>query len=202
MAIVAGVRFGVRVPEETFASSQEESMQKLSTAWLLWAALACGSCDNGTTADYTPPDPFVGRWSCNETRTLTFTSPAGSPDATSQTSFILNTAVTDGEVAMYATSEAGASCRLNFTETEGGTSAMLMTGQSCTTGDGIMLSYQMGTADIGATGLQTNLAFGFTETLQDDAGSSLDAAGMGTTSSLCSRIYAPVGGGSPGGGGW
>src|SRR5262245_5972291 len=131
-------------------------MQKLSTAWLLWAALASLGCE-GAPGDSAPVDPFLGRWSCGETRTLTFSTPAGSPDATTQTRFVLNVAVADGQITMYATSEAGVPCQLKFTES--GTSATLMTGQSCMTPDGIQLDYKMGTADLTAAGLQTSLTF-------------------------------------------
>jgi hypothetical protein len=173
-------------------------MQKLPTPWLLLAALACGACE--TVPQTAPGDPFVGRWSCGETRTLTFTAPAGSPDATTKSFFVLNSNVVDGQLSLYATNEAGAPCRLNFTEK--GTSATLMTGQSCMTLDGITLNYTMGTADIGATGLETNLTFDFAGTLQDvDAGTSPNAAGSGTISTVCSRIVAS-GSGATGGGGW
>jgi hypothetical protein len=102
-------------------------MHKLSPAWLLLAAVACGACE-GSAVDDTPVDPFVGRWSCTETRTLKFTTPAGAPDATSKNVFILNSAIgADGHLSTYATTEAGAPCALRFTEN--GMSAVLMTGQ-------------------------------------------------------------------------
>ncbi len=176
-------------------------MQKLPTAWLLLAGLACGACGNTSSTGDTQGDPFVGRWSCTETRTLTFSAPAGSPDATGLSKFVINSNVADGQLSLYASTDAGVSCRLNFTEK--GTSATLMTGQSCTTSDGLTLNYTTGTAGIGSKGLETNLMFDFAGTLQDaDGGTSPNAAGSGTITSLCARIVSPVSGGATGGGGW
>jgi hypothetical protein len=175
-------------------------MKNLPTSWLLLAVLACGACESAPTEP--PIDPFIGRWSCTQTRTLTFTTPAGSPDSTTQSRFLLNTNVADGKLSTYEINEAGAPCRLDFTEK--GTSALLMDGQACMSVDGITLTYKMGTADLGATGLQTNLLFDFAGMLGMDGGAPLDSTGSGTITSLCAKMYGSgaSGGGATGGGGW
>jgi hypothetical protein len=132
-------------------------------------------------------DPFIGRWTCTETRTLTFTTPAGSPDGTTQSRLVLDATIADDYVSMYETNEGRAPCRLNYTKTE--TSAVLMDGQGCLTLDGITLTYKMGTADVGSTRLQTNLVFDFYGLLEDPVGGSLvDATGTGTITSVCARV--------------
>jgi hypothetical protein len=145
-------------------------------------------------------DPLVGKWSCAETRALTFTAPAGTADATAMSQLMLTVAVSSGKVTAYAQSEAGAPCTLSFTEM--GTSAILDGGQTCAAPDGITLTYKMGMAELGSMGLQTNLVFDFAGMLQTSTGAApLDATGSGTTASLCSKVV-PRGSGATGGGGW
>jgi hypothetical protein len=176
-------------------------MQRFSSAWLLIATIVGAGC--GQTADDPPIDPFVGRWSCAETRTLTFTTPASSPEAKSMSRFNVNSAVADGQLSLFTATDAGVSCRLNF-KTEGSTSAVILADQSCATNDGITLTYTAGNADVGATGLHTSLMFDFAGALtSSDGGSPLDSTGSGTSTSLCSRLASSGGSGGPsGGGGW
>ena len=174
-------------------------MRNLPTVALVMAALACGACQGAASAP--PIDPFMGKWSCTEMRTLTFTTPAGSPDATLQSRFIVVASVADGKVSLFSQSDAGVSCTLRFSEE--GQSATLMTGQTCSSTDGIMLSYMMGSANLDASGLHTNLSFGFAGTLEGtDSGVPLDAAGSGTSTSTCARVAVLGGSGATGGGGW
>jgi hypothetical protein len=195
---MARFSFGVRVLGK-FASSPEENMQKLLGAWLLCAAIV--GCSGGDSGDDTPVDPFNGRWSCGETRTLTFATPPGMPDATAMSRFNVNSSVADGQLSLLTSIDAGVSCRLNFKST--GTSAELIAGQTCTTSDGITLTYKSGNASVGATGLHTSLVFDFAGALViSDGGAPLDATGSGTTASICSRIVSSGGGGVTGGGGW
>jgi hypothetical protein len=167
------------------------------------AALAAGACEDSPAGDGAPPaDPFVGRWTCTETRTLTFATPPGSPDATTQSKYYGTASVVDDQLSIYgATTDAGA-CRLDFKKS--GTSALLMDGQTCTTLDGIVLTYKSGTADVGVKGLETSLAFDFAGALAVDGGSPLDASGSGTTTTTCAKIVPPprATSGATGGGGW
>ena len=98
-------------------------------------------CAHAPAGDGAVYSPFMGRWSCTETRTLTFATPAGSPDAKTETRFIVTANVADGVLAIYATNEAGANCTLNYKET--GASALLMDSQSCTALDGITLTLSL-----------------------------------------------------------
>jgi hypothetical protein len=134
---------------------------------------------------------------------LTFTTPAGSPEAKSMSRFNVNSNVADGQLSLFTATDAGVSCRLNF-KTEGSTSAVILKDQSCTTSDGITLAYTAGDVSVGATGLHTSLMFDFAGALTtSDGGSPLDSAGSGTSTSLCSRLAASGGSGGPsGGGGW
>jgi hypothetical protein len=161
-----------------------------------FAGLACTSASNAP-----PVDPFLGKWSCAETRTLTFVTPADQAPtrAVAQSIFVLG--MLSGKLTATALSEAGVSCSLGFTEM--GSSAMLANGQSCPTADGMTLTYTTGTADVGSFGLRTNLAFEFAGMLPDPAGGApLDSTGSGTTVSTCSRIAPLNSGGPTGGGGW
>src|SRR4051794_33385747 len=92
---VAGVFCDVRIRRD-FRLSSEESMRNLPTALALLAVLACGACETGS--DDTPVDPFIGKWSCFETRTLTFTTPAGSQSASGKSQFFVYANVADGQL--------------------------------------------------------------------------------------------------------
>ena len=174
-------------------------MKSLPIAPFFLAAFAGLACTG--TSNSAPVDPFLGRWSCAETRTLTFAMPADEAPASAVTHTIVVLGMSNGQLMATAQSEAGVSCALGFTEM--GSSAMLAKGQSCPTEDGMTLTYTMGTADVGTFGLRANLAFDFAGMLSSPTGASpIDSMGTGTTASTCSRI-APVNFGGPtGGGGW
>ncbi len=174
-------------------------MGNLRTFTVVAAAVACGACES-TVA---PPagDPFVGKWTCDETRTLTFATPTGTPDASATTRYSLVVSSTIGNFSAYAQDEAGASCKLDYNEMD--KSAVLVSGQSCTDGGGMTLTYKMGTADITTAGLQTNLAFDFSGTIaQSGSATAVDATGSGTITSTCWKVYTTGGGAGVGGGGW
>jgi hypothetical protein len=180
--------------------NSEEIMNCLPIAAIIFAALACGAC-GGESAPTTPADPFVGKWSCAETRTLTFTTPPGMPQAVTMTRSILGVGPQNDRLLMSGQTEAGVNCSLAFSEKD--SSATLASGQSCPTVEGITLTFTMGTADVGTSGLHTDLAFDFAGMLQDSSGGApLDSAGSGTAVSTCSRIVPVNPGGPPGGGGW
>src|SRR6266478_2410190 len=62
--------FGDRLPVPSLFHLIGGTMGNLRTFAVVAAAVACGACES-TVA---PPagDPFVGKWTCDETRTLTF----------------------------------------------------------------------------------------------------------------------------------
>jgi hypothetical protein len=173
-------------------------MGNLRTFAVVAAAVACGACES-TVA---PPagDPFLGGWTCDETRTLTFATPAGTPDASAKTRYSLVVSTSNGKLSAYAQNEAGATCKLDYNEMD--KSAVLVSGQSCMDGGGMTLIYKMGTADITTVGLLTNLAFDFSGTIAQSGGAAaVDATGSGTVTSTCWKTYTG-GGAGVGGGGW
>jgi hypothetical protein len=190
-----------RVPfRKAFRLNSEEMMNDLPIAAVLFAAFACSACGGNSTPPV-PSDPFVGKWTCTETRTLTFATPAGTPQAVATTRAIVGVSPSNDSILMTAQTEAGVHCSLSFSEKEA--SATLASGQSCPTVEGMTLTYTMGTADVGDSGLHTNLNFDFTGMLPDSSGGApLDASGTGTAVSACSRIVPISSSGPTGGGGW
>jgi hypothetical protein len=167
-------------------------------ARVLLAALVCAGCGN-STAGGPAGDPFAGKWSCVDDRSLTFAMPSGSASAHAASQSIVLIAADGAKLTAVAQTEAGARCSLSFTES--GSQATLASDQSCAGEDGLTLTYTSGTATLGST-LQSNLAFDFTGTMATSAGSAPVAVqGSGVTQSVCSKIVA-VSSGPPGGGGW
>jgi hypothetical protein len=174
-------------------------MEKLALV-LCSAVLVCGGCNEAS--DEPSDDPFFGKWSCTETRTLTFTTPAGTPDATSMATSAVLTWQSQGQISMDSKTDGGVLCRIAFTEREKGVRADLPADQSCVTSDGLTLAFKMGEATIDMTGLHVSLAFAFSGTVQDaDAGAPVAATGTGTTAMACTKIV-PLSAGGSSGGGW
>jgi hypothetical protein len=174
-------------------------MGNLSIRGFFFGVLVCAGCSNGAAAG-PPADPFMGKWACADDRALTFAMPSGSPEARSSSRTIVSIATDGSMLNAVAQTEAGAHCSLAFTES--GTQATLVSGQSCQGQDGLTLTYTTGTATLGASGLQSSLAFDFTGMMATSAGTAPVAVeGNGTTQSVCSKIVT-VSLGSTGGGGW
>jgi hypothetical protein len=168
---------------------------------LVLVALACAACGTETTPP--PGDPFLGSWTCDETRTLKFTAPANTPDAAAMVRTMLFVTAENGKLTAVAKNEAGASCKLEYNEMDA--SAVLVSGQSCMDSDGITLTYKTGNVAVGSSGLHGNVEFDFAGMLAGSMGAApIDASGSGTTTSACFKVY--VGGGGTGvgvgGGGW
>jgi hypothetical protein len=174
-------------------------MSNVSTRGFVLGALICAGCGNGE-ASSPPGDPFAGKWSCADDRSLTFAMPSGSSDAHASSRSIVAIATDGTKLTAVAQTEAGARCSLAFSEIGG--QATLASGQSCDGQDGLTLTYTAGTATLGASGLQSNLAFDFSGMMATSAGSAPVAVeGNGVTASVCSKIV-QVSSGPPGGGGW
>ncbi len=173
-------------------------MEKLA-AVLCSAVLVCGACNDAS--DQPADDPFFGRWSCTDTRTLTFTAPAGTPDLASMTPSMMLTWMTMGQIVMDSKTDGGVLCRIAFTEKEKGVRAELPAEQSCETRDALTLFFTTGTALLDMSGLHVNLAFAFSGPLPAaDGGAAVAASGTGTTDMICQKIAPPPSGGSSGGG--
>jgi len=173
-------------------------MHKL-TFVLCSAAFACAACNEAT--DEPSSDPFLGKWSCTETRTLQFTSPAGTADATSVAHSTIVVGLIQGQLTMDSQPDGGMFCPTAFTEKEKGVNGDLPSGQSCQTLDGLSLNYTMGQVTLDMTGMHMTLAFGFAGTQQlGDGGAPVAVEGTGTTDTVCTKIVAAAVGGSSGGG--
>jgi hypothetical protein len=152
--------------------------------WLAVASLAllAGCSSNGSSSSGSSSDPFVGTYSCSNSYTLTYTTPAGAKPTTGTSSFT-NVVVDDGDGTYTSTStgDAGTSCTLKHSYS--GSSSTLVNGQTCTFG-GLVYTYTAGTASISGKTVTTSNQWSFTGTV-DTAGQTVQVAGSGTSMGTC-----------------
>jgi len=174
-------------------------MSKLTLGGFLLSAIVCAACNGDSSSAGNPSDPFAGRWSCSEERSITFTSPPGQAPSTKRETSTLSITAASGVLTASKESEGGSTCKVSFTSD--GSTATLSDGQTCTTADGITLTYKSGSATVSGSSMNSTLSF--------DASGNINVGGMmvaamatGTQTATCSRITPPP---SPGGtttGGW
>jgi hypothetical protein len=155
-------------------------------------ALACAACGTSTTGGGST-DPFVGKWACSDGVSITITSPPGYPAQNSTEMSTLNIISSSGVLTASAESDSGTNCNLSFTSS--GSTATLKDGQSCTSSEGLTLTYKSGSATVSGSSMNSTLSF--------DANGNImmvPVMATGTQTSTCSRLSAPPSGGTTTGG--
>jgi hypothetical protein len=166
-------------------------MTKLTLRGFFICVVACAACNGESTAAGTPPDPFIGNWQCSETRSLTFTTPAGVSETKMDTSTLRITA-SGGVLTASKQSDSGAGCKLSFTSD--GSTATMTEGQTCTTAEGISLTYKTGSATVTGSSMSSTFTFDASGNVTIN-GMVLSAMATGQQDANCSRLSPPPGGG-------
>ncbi|HMJ51869.1 MAG TPA: hypothetical protein VK540_07320 [Polyangiaceae bacterium] len=164
--------------------------------FLLWV-VACVACNGDSTTAGTPTDPFVGNWACSEQMSLSFTSPPGMADQKQTEMSTLSITAAGGVLTASKNTDAGPSCKVSFTSN--GSTATLSEGQTCTTRQGVSLSYKSGSATVSGSSMESSFSFDASGTF-NVGGMMVPAMATGTQTSTCSRLSPPPGGGATTGG--
>jgi hypothetical protein len=166
------------------------------TFGFLFCVVACAAC-NGDSSTSTPTDPFVGKWACSRELSVTFTSPPGLGTTTQTDATTLTITAAGGVLSASSESDGGSNCTVTFTSN--GSTGTLTDGQSCTTKEGLTLTYKSGSATVNGSAMNSTFSF--------DASGNLTVMGMmvpatasGTQTSTCSRLTPPPSGGTTTGG--
>jgi hypothetical protein len=154
------------------------------------AALQSASSECGTNGMGAPPSDgggnpsaaFLGRWSCDQNTTLTFTMPAGTPPSTSQATGMLTTSpTTSGFEIPVGDADAGGICLISFA-TSGSTGTLLS--EQCTFISGSETTTESFTS--GSATLSSNM---LTIVLQFTLSSSpLAVRGTGSSQVTCTKL--------------
>ena len=177
-------------------------MSKLTIDGLLVCVIACAACTGDSTSNNTgtTTDPFVGRWSCMEEMSVTFTSPPGASPINETEMATISITGSGGALTASKETDSGSNCKLSITSS--GSSASLSDGQTCTTKHGISLVYKSGSATVtGTMRMDSTFEFDASGTITV-MGMMVDATANGTQKSNCSRITpppSPTGGATTGG---
>jgi hypothetical protein len=169
-------------------------MSKLTLeSFLVCCAVACAACNNDeASSPGTTTDPFVGSWACAEELSLMFTSPPGQPGRTTMETSTVRIAGASGVLTASKETDSGAGCKVAFTSN--GSSATLSEGQTCTTPDGISLTYTSGSATVNGSSMNSTFSFDAAGNI-NVGGTPVAATATGTQNSTCSRLTPPPGGG-------
>lgn len=175
-------------------------MSKLTISGVLISAAAFAACSNGSSASGTTTDPFLGQWSCGDQLAVTFTSPAGVPMQNVMQTSIMNITGASGKLTASKEKEGGgSSCNVSFTSD--GSTGTLSSGQTCTTEQGITLTYTSGSATVHGSSFSSTFNFDGSGMVPVN-GTMVAATVTGTQTSTCSRISAPPSGTGGTTGGW
>jgi hypothetical protein len=128
-------------------------MTKLAIGSFLLGVMACAACNGDSSASGPPTDPFVGNWLCTETLSINFTAPPSAGMQTRMDTSTLSITAAAGVLTATKQSDSGAGCKVSFTSN--GSSATLSEGQTCTTPEGISLSYKSGSATVSGSSMSS-----------------------------------------------
>jgi hypothetical protein len=128
---------------------------------------------------------------------LSFTSPPGIEDRKQTEMSTLSIAAAGGVLTASKNTDAGTSCKVSFTSN--GSTATLSEGQTCTTAQGVSLTYRSGSATVSGSSMESSFSFDASGTF-NVGGMMVPAMATGTQTSTCSRLSPPPGGGTTTGG--
>jgi hypothetical protein len=161
---------------------------------LVCCAIACAACNDETGSPSSPitTDPFIGSWACTEELSLMFTSPPGRPGRTTTEMSTVRITAASGVLTASKETDSGAGCKVAFTSNA--STATLTEGQTCTTPEGITLTYTSGSATVNGSSMSSTFSFNAAGNI-DVGGTPVAATATGTQTSTCSRLTPPPGGG-------
>jgi hypothetical protein len=167
-------------------------MNNWMAAICLTCLVACGG-GGGDSPTNTPPNLFVGDWSCSRQASYTFAAPpelASLGTIDNVESSVLHVTAAGSELTMRELTESGAICQMSFVSN--GATATVAGGQTCTL-ETMTLTYKTGTVKVGAYEMRFEFTFDAAGTISV-SGTIVTAVAVGTHIASCYRIRAADGG--------